>query len=291
MRVAALAALALLLLLAVASTGRTRRYRGGAAAALGAQLVGHVPSTPDNQALLRRWRERATWWRRSISLPAVALTIVASVTLRSSLDVGIGAHPAWSDPLLMGLLGTFVGAVTSELHLLRRPVPQRRRAELAPRDLADHLPPGARRRLVVLAIFAGLACALTVRLAEGVVPILGLLALTGAGTVPLVQRGIVHRGRPAVGIDLREADDAVRRLAVHSIDQAGAGVVLLLTAWQLAPVYTAVDVHPVVEALLIVAQLTSLFLAIVWWRRSNPRRLLPNIPDVLGVPVATSAQP
>jgi hypothetical protein len=285
------AGIALLVLLAATTSRGPSRYRGGAAAGIGARLVADVPATAASVALLTRWRDRAARWRLAVAGPAVVLTIAVSVVVRSSLDIGIGAHPAWSDPLLMGLLGAFLGAMAAEFHLLRRRAPNRRSADLTPRDVADHLPSGSRIRLAVLAVLAAGASASTVLVTDGDLPVLGLLALVGSAAVPLVQRGIVARGRPALEPDLRAADDAVRELAVLSVDQAGAGAILLLSAWQLAPVYTAVDVAPVVEAGLVVAQVVSLVVAVVWWRRSNPRRLLPDIPAVLGSGIATPAQP
>lgn len=289
-----LAVFAIAVLLALVATMPSRglrRHRGGAVAEVGARLLARVPPTEASVALLTRWRDRAARWRLAVAMPVVGLTIAASVAIRSSLDVGIGAHPAWSDPLLMGLLGAFVGAVAAELHLLRRRTPDRRRADLTPRDVAYRLPAGARTRLAVLAALAAVASVSTVLVTDGEVPILGLLALLGSGAVTLVQRGIVARGRPALEADLRAADDAVRHLAILSVDQAGAGAILLLSAWQLAPVYTAIDIAPVIEAGLVLAQVVSLIVAVVWWRRSNPRRLLPDIPAVLGSGIATPAQP
>lgn len=255
-----------------------RRYPVGAIAAIGSGLTHGVPPTTDAVALLTRWRDRAARWRSMSALPVVLGTVVASIALRGELGVGVGAHPAWSDPLLTGFLSVFLGAIAAELHHLRTRARGPRAVELRPRDVEDYLPVAAHRRRLVLVALAVVAVALTATVAASF-PATGALALVIAALVPAVQRGIVGRARPAMADDLRAADDAVRRLAVRSVDEAGAGAVLLLTAWQLAPVYAAVDVPPVVTIAMVVGQVGALVVAVVWWRRSNPKRLLP---DVLG---------
>jgi hypothetical protein len=268
-----------------------RRRPAGRLAVVGDSLVAGVVATPATVALLTRWRDRAARWRTAAALPVVLATIGASVAIRQQVNVGIGDHPAWSDPLLMGLLSVFVGAILAELHHLRPRRAGVRAAHLAPREVGDHLPPRARIRSVALAVSALVASTLAVTVGGQRVPLLGLLALLVAGLVPVVQRGIVGRGRPAVAASLLAADDAVRRLAVRSVDEAGAGVVLLLTAWQLAPTYTVASVAAPVTVVMIVAQLASLGVAIVWWRRSDPRRLLPDVPRALGAGAVAMAVP
>jgi hypothetical protein len=283
---AALVAIALVVAVAV------RRRPVGALAAVGDDIVAGVVATPATVALLTRWRDRAARWRTAAALPVVLATIGVSGAVRHELRIGVGDHPAWSDPLLMGLLSVFLGAILAELHHLRPRRTGVRAAHLAPRELVEHLPPHARIRSALLAVLALVASLLAVTVGGQRVPLLGLLALLVAGLVPIVQRGIVGRGRPAVAATLLAADDAVRRLAVRTVDEAGAGVVLLLTAWQLAPTYVAASVPAPVAVAMIVAQLASLGVAIVWWRRSDPRRLLPDVPRALDAgagAVATAA--
>jgi hypothetical protein len=258
-----------------------RRHPIGAGAVTGRRLVADVPATPVTIALLERWRDRASRWRSTLAVPVVVATIATSIAVRQSLDVGIGAHPAWADPLLTGMLSVFLGAIAAELHHLRHRPTGPRVVERLPRDVAAHLPLGARRRRLALALLAGVASVLSITVGDGRVPWPGMLALAITGAVPLVQRGIVGRSRPALDADLRAADDAVRTLAVRSVDEAGAGAAVLLAAWQLAPAYTSVDVSTPVAAAMIVAQVAALVLAILWWRRSNPRRLLPDVPAAL----------
>jgi hypothetical protein len=96
-----------------------RRRPAGRLAVVGDTLVAGVVATPATVALLTRWRDRAARWRTTAALPVVLATIAASVAIRQQVNVGIGDHPAWSDPLLMGLLSVFVGAILAERHHLR----------------------------------------------------------------------------------------------------------------------------------------------------------------------------
>lgn len=272
------------LLAVVAVMVLLRRRPSPAIAEQGRQLVADVPATPATVALLERWRDRAHRWRQVVAVPAVVGSIVGNLVLRQSVDVGVGAHPAWADPLLTGLVGAFLGAIAAEAHHLRTRSSGPRTVDLTPRDVRAYLPHPDRRRLVALGIAAAVATLGALVLVDGHVPTLGLLALALAVVVPVTQHGIVTRARPALAPDLRRADDAVRRLAVRSVDEAGAGAMILLVAWQLAPVYTAVDAPTGVETAMGVAQLASLVLAVVWWRRSHPRRLLPDVAAALGPP-------
>lgn len=270
-----------MLLLLLVGVLVVRRRPVSAIAETGRQLVAGVPPTPAAVALLERWRNRARRWRSTLAVPTVLCTLGASVVLRGSIDVGIGAHPAWADPLLTGLLSVFLGAIAAELHHLRHRTEGPRVADLTPRDVSTHLPPGARRRLVGLAVVASIATLLAGTVGERRLPVLGVLALIVVVLVPVVQRGIVVRGRPAVTADLRIADDAVRTLAVRSVDEAGAGAVLLLAAWQLASTYAAVEAPLAVTVLLVVGQFAAVVSAVVWWRRSSPQRLLPDVSAAL----------
>lgn len=284
MTLAVVAFVALLAIGVVVGVAVTARRRTSAVAGIGRDLVAQVPATTETIRLLERWRDRAARWRTVLALPVVVTVLVTSVAVRSSIDLGIGAHPAWSDPLLFGLLSVFLGAIGAELHHLRPRDADRRAAELVPRDLADHLPRGSRRRLAWLVIAAVVASVLAVVVGAVVVPWYGLVALAIAVAVSVVQRGIVLRGRPALGPGLRAADDAVRRLAVRSVDEAGAGAIVLLAAWQAEPAFTALSGPGPLEAAFVIAQLAALVTAIVWWRRSAPRRLLPDVRAALDAP-------
>lgn len=257
-----------------------QRRPAGSIAQIGSALVADVPASMTSVVSLTRWRDRAHLWRTSLGVPAVMGAIVAGLVVRQEVTFGFGGGPMWMDPVLAGLLAAFCGGMAAELHHLKRPTPGPRVAELRPRDVAENLPAGARPRLWILAGGAVAASAIAIVIGGWHVPLPGLLALLLAGALPLAQRRIMERARPAVPADLRAADDAVRRLAVVSVDAAGAGSMLLLIGWQL------MRVHPVVagtagEFLLSIGQLAALIVAIVWWRGSNPKRLLPDVPAAL----------
>ncbi len=235
-----------------------------------------VPDDPDVRALLERWRDRARRWRMLGGLPLATGVAVASVALRSEIRIGVGGAPLWSDPLVMGLLGAFAGAIGAELHQLRQRQAGPRTVSLAPRDLDDYRPEGSGRRTLVLAgVAAGVAMVhLGVPAASGP-PIPGLLGVVVAGTVLTVQRAIVGRPRPALTGHLAAADDAVRRLAIRSVDAAGAGSLLLLTLWQVSAITEALV--PGDSGLAAIAALTYLgftILALIWWRRGGPATVL-----------------
>lgn len=255
----------------------------GRAAAVGRELIAEVPATPATVALLERWRDRAKRWRLTLAVPTVVATLAASIAVRGSVDVGVGAHPAWSDPVLTGLASVFVAGIAAELHHLRARATGPRMADLTPRDVGAHLPSGSRQRLGVLALLAAISVVLAVTVG-GQIPVLGLLGLLMVVLVPGVQRRIVLRARPAVSSDLRAADDALRRLAVHAVDQAGAGLILLLAAWQLAAAAAHADLPAAVTALFVTAYVTAFVVALIWWWRSDPSRLLPDVPAALSPP-------
>lgn len=236
-----------------------------------------VPVTSTAIELLHRWADRTKRWRRLLGLPTLVLTLSASIVFTQSVNVGIGEHPPWSDPVLMVLLSVFVAGIAAELHHLRRRPGATRYANLTPRDLSDFLPGGARRRQLMLALIAAASTLLAVTVAGQRMPVLGVVALLLAGVVPLVQHGIVQRGRPAVRPALRAADDAVRRLAIRAVDDAGAGAILLLSAWQLAPTYADAGAAGPVEIGMIAAQVAAFVIAVVWWWRSDPNRLLADL--------------
>ena len=240
--------------------------------------VPEVASTAAAAALLERWRGRAVRWRVTLATGAALTALGASLAFRRSVDIGLGAHPPWADPLLAGLLGVFLATIAAELHHLRPRPAGPRTAQVIPREVTSYLPSGARRRRGALAGVATLAIALSLTVGDERVPWLGLVALSVLALVPTIQARIVGRARPAVAPDLLAADEMVRRLAVRSVDEAGAGAALLLIAWQLAPIYTAVDAPGPLAALMAITQLGALVIAIVWWRRSSPQRLLLHTP-------------
>ena len=235
-----------------------------------------VPDDPEARVLLERWRDRARRWRMLGGLPLATGVAVASVALRSEVQIGFGGAPLWSDPLVMGLLGAFAGTIGAELHHLRQRWDGPRTVSLAPRELDDYRPRGARRRtLVLVGVAVAVALAhVAVPVADGL-PLPGLLGVAVAGSVLAVQHAIVGRPRPALPDHLAAADDAVRRLAIRSVDAAGAGSVLLLILWQVSAITRAtVPATSLFAAITALVYLGFAILALVWWRRGGPATLL-----------------
>jgi hypothetical protein len=119
-----------------------------------------------------------------------------------------------------------------------------------PRELGDYLPPGLRlaQRVAgsLAVVLAGLVLLVDQRtvfgaetdgLSDAAAVTVGLVAVSSAAALELVQRWIVGRRQPAVQQDLLAADDAIRSQSVVSLSGAGLAVLLLLLAslfWTLA---------------------------------------------------------
>lgn len=235
---------------------------------------GPLPDDDLALGLLQRWRERAARWRSAAVVPAMVAAAAAGLLLRQSVGVGVGGpHPPWADPVLAGMLAALLGAIGAELHHLGPSGGGVRIADLTPRDAAPLRPEGARTRQVLLASAAAGVSAIAAVLPEVGVPWLGLAALLAAAGLPFAQRGIALRARPALPERLRLADHTVRQLAIHSIDHAGAGLVLLLTAWQAPAIYTHLDLAGPFALPLTVAQIAAFVVSFRWWRHSHPDRL------------------
>lgn len=237
-----------------------------------------IPDDADARALIRRWRDRARRWRTLGGLPLATATFGLSLAIRGEVWIGLAGAPLWSDPLLMGLMGAFVGALGAEVHHLHRRPRGPRTVSLAPRDLDAYLPRQFRIRLASVLAVAGAAVLLHLFMpaAEGV-PLPGLLGCMTGATVVAVQRAIVTRPRPALPAALTAADDAARGLAIRSLDAAGAGAVLLLALWQLSAVTGSMmgDAEPGLVVLLTAAlYLGFTIIALVWWWRGGPTNLM-----------------
>lgn len=252
----------------------SRRWARGPATNEG--LSADVPPTESARRLVVRWRDRARRWRTTAGLSTVVAVVGIGLVVRQEVRLGIGGGPLWADPIACGLGAAFAGAIGAEMHHLRRRPSGPRTVSLRPREVAGHLWGSSRRRLVVLAGACALAVSahLLIPAANGS-PIAGLLGLLVGASVVLVQRSIVARPRPALPEDLTAADDAIRGLAIRSVDAAGAGLVLLLLLWQLTQTGAAVGGGGGVLSLLLgLAYIAGLALAVIWWRRGAPDALV-----------------
>lgn len=233
----------------------------------------HAPDSAEpGVRLQRRWHARVWWWRAVSGVVAATGAIVLGMAVNLEFHVGVGVEPVWSNPLITGLAGSFGGAIAAELHHLRPRGTRRRTASLQPRDPRSYAPPANRGRLVGVAAVAVVVAALSLTSAQvDGVPWPTVVALAVVGVAAAVQRVVVLRPRPALPPALHDADDLVRRAAVSSLGYAGAGVGLLLALVQGARfLEREVGAAPVTGAV----TLAGFVLALVWWRRSSPHRLL-----------------
>lgn len=263
---------------------RATRPLGPAAAATAARV--EVPGTDAARVLLGRWRDRARRWRAVATFPAVVASVVISVVATGQLTFGlvdtVGRQPVWSDPLVVGLLALACGAFGAELHHLRPAADQPRSASLVPREVVAVRRPGAGRRRAVLAALVAAAivghgAAVWADAATG----LPWAAIVAAGLLAVavgVERRITGRPRPALPPDLVQADEAVRRVAARSVDDAASGASILLWGWAglglLGVAPTTGPAAAPIDAAVVVVAFGSLGAAVWWAWRSSPRRLL-----------------
>lgn len=245
-----------------------------------------VPDTEAARALLDRWVDRSRRWRGAAVVPAVALAAAVGLGMRGEIAVTslldtAGVAPIWSDALVMGLLGAALGAFGAELHHLRRMPIGPRAAGLRPRDVTVLRRPLARSRrgfVVVLGVAAVVLHALVVAgdRAHGL-PWAALVSLLLVAASEAVERRIVLRPRPALSGDLERADDAVRRLAVRSVDDAASGAAVLLTGWSAIGSLGVMPDSAPVDPLLVVWAVGALCCAVWWAWRSRPQTLVAEV--------------
>ena len=279
------ASLVVLLLLAVVGIVvllRTRApHRRGP---VPASTLAHVdvPDTPATRELLGRWRDRARRWRRVAMWPLLTFSIVASVRATGEVQFGLvntaGVAPLWADPLVVGLLAVALGALAAELHHLRRRPDGPRSADLTPRDVGRLRRPRSRVRRVVLGLLLVASAVLHLFAADGQAGSPPALAVAAAVLLAgeVVERRIALRPRPALSADLVTADDAVRRAAVRSVDDAVSGAALLLLGWATLGLSGSAPPGALADGLTAIGSLGALGSAVWWAIRSAPRRLLPT---------------
>jgi hypothetical protein len=258
-----------------------------------------VPDTSATRELLGRWRDRARRWRTVATLPAVVVASIASLRVRETLEIGlldtVGTAPLWTDPLLVGLLALTLGGLAAELHHLRRVPAGPRSADLRPRDVATLRRPRSRLRRGCLAGLLGAAVVGHVTLVvPGHAPgSVGSLVLAAAvlALAEVVERRIAVRPRAALPPELTAADDAIRRVAVRSVDDTASAAVLLLVGWASLGIASLLPASQPYAAVSVVASVTVLGLSLWWAWRSAPRRLLPADPPPRPLPTSRAMRP
>jgi hypothetical protein len=242
-----------------------------------------VPDTPAARALLGRWRDRARRWRTTAALPLVIVAVVGGLAMEGQVGYAlldtVGGAPLWTDVLVVGLLGATVGAFGAELHQARRRPEGPRSADLTPREVGGlrHTASARRRLVLVLAALAavgGHGAVVAVGAASGVPwSVVGALVVLGASEV--VERRIAARPRPVLPSDLAAADDAIRRVGVRSVDEAASGAAVILVGWaSLGVLGVAPGGGRLLDPAVVVVPITCIALAVRWWWRSAPHRLL-----------------
>ena len=198
-----------------------------------------VPTTEPAMRLIHRYLQRTDRFRQSWTWIGIGGSVVMSFLWQgpSAPHWGLVAYPPTSNVVLMALGFWFLGLVRSELYNVRPRYHGPRFASLEVREVRRYLP----ARMVVLPRITVLM-ALGLVLADQLIPhpsphpavIIGLwvTALLVLIVTEACQQGIAHRSRPAVGEDLRAADEAIRSMASWSVAYGAAGLITLLAAFE-----------------------------------------------------------
>lgn len=226
---------------------------------------------PASVALLTRWLRRSRHFRFVGGLTGTVL--------------GFGFIDNSPLPIAVGLLaGVSAGGALAEVHSLRRGRGHRRTADLARRRLGDY---AARTDLVAASLIAAGALAATIAGLLGAGPdpsrawLAGLATLAVVAIIVTMAWLVVQRPRPALGPDLRRADDLMRRLAAtQGFTRPAIALAIVLLGRSLSGLGLT---GPAVVLVLAVA-------AIAWWSagRQSPNNLLAAA-SAVGAPTAPTA--
>ncbi len=225
-------------------------------------VLSGTPARPSTDRLFAAYLSRARRYRTSWSVVGWLGGVVLALGLRDS-------QALYGNPVIMGPIGYFAGAIVAELHHLRRRGHGVRTASLAPRHLADYAPAHQQRLLraliLVMAAVVGVGLVLNatnesqihrdppfpptvVREARSLwVPllVLGALALAVWIIVERTERVVVQRPRPAMPDELAEGDDAIRATSVQTLALGGAGFLALLISTAVLVIGNGVTSHDV----------------------------------------------
>lgn len=213
-------------------------------------IADRLADSPEQQRLLTRWLQRTRWTRSVGGFAGIVWWVIGTSTR--------------GDLLLLGLGGVALGSMAAQLHQVRR-LPGLRTASLDRRTVAQYSRSSERRRMAgVTACAALLTGTGIINAAElGVGPALwGLFALSVLAIATAIQTRVARRPRPALGSDLRYADDIARTLAI------GNGLGEPATYWAVAIAAHGVRLlEPVIGGAATALSTLAWFYALgSWWR-------------------------
>lgn len=213
-----------------------------------------VAPDPLAAALFARWLRRSKHFRFVGGL--------------SGATLGVAFAEGNLTPVLVGLLaGIAVGGALAEVHFFGQRHPSPRSAEISLRRLSDYVTRIDTAALITIAVaaFAMIAIAVADRsdqprpLWSAVAALAAVLATTG------MQWAVVVRRRPALSVDLRRADDLMRRLAAtQGFTRPAIAFALVMVSQSLATFENSTTVTIAVIALWI--------LALAWYVASRQSR-------------------
>lgn len=240
-----LAAVCVLLVLAVNLSGRDPDAETRAL---------DVAPDPLAAALFARWLRRSKHFRFVGGL--------------SGATLGVAFAESNLTPVLVGLLaGIAVGGAMAEVHFFGQRHTSPRSAEITLRRLSDYVTRTDTAALITIAVaaFAMIAIAVADRsdqpkpLWSALAALAAVLATTG------MQWAVVVRRRPALSVDLRRADDLMRRLAAtQGFTRPAIAFALVMVSQSLATFANSTTITIAVIALWI--------LALAWYVASRQSR-------------------
>lgn len=213
-----------------------------------------VAFDPFAAALFARWLRRSKHFRFVGGL--------------SGATLGLAFAEGNLAPVLVGLLaGIAVGGAMAEVHFLGHRHTSPRSADITLRRLSDYVTRTDTAALITITVaaFAMIAIAVADRsdqpkpLWSAVAALAAVLATTG------MQWAVVVRRRPALSVDLRRADDLMRRLAAtQGFTRPAIAFALVMLSQSLATFENSITITIIVIALWI--------LALAWYVASRQSR-------------------
>lgn len=234
--------------------------------------------------LVSRFIDRSMRFRRSGALAGLVV-LVAVVLVRAATSDAVVRFDLLTLASI-GLGGSIVGSIAAEGFRLRRPTGPRT-ATLEVRSALDYADPVSDRREGAIAGLAviGIVGSLAAGAAEVRAVLLGLGVAVLAGIRRWAIRRIALRPRPPLTEDLRQADDALRRLAASvGLSRPMVALAALLVAAQWGAVSTGAALGrpgtatDVIRVAAWIGSVAAFLVALRWWWVNRSFGLLANHP-------------
>lgn len=188
-----------------------------------------LKQTDNTTLLISRYLSRSRRYRASTAMffTLFGMVIWANVTDQLALNAFV---------LLFCLSGYFVGAVLAETYNFRPRFRGPSEASLTPRSVATYSQSRSHRHnqlLAALTVTVGIVCLFRDGVNVALAFTFPVLALATVIIIHLCERAVASRARPALPEDLRNADDAIRSIAIDSLRTAGLALGVTFLTWEI----------------------------------------------------------